>query len=74
MNEAEAMAAILSTGAGKALLGCEWGTKLAMPDDLAVCDAQATKRIVLYDEGREAILQFCPKHASRVVEETTQHG
>lgn len=56
----------------QALLGCDWGRALSTEDDPEPCPDQAASIVVLYDDGEPvAEVKVCPKHKSRLVEETT---
>jgi hypothetical protein len=53
------------------LLGCEWGRGVTTPDDTEPCMDRAGSIVVLHYEGRERAMKVCPKHRSRICEETT---
>ena len=53
------------------LIGCEWGRVVATEDDPESCPTQAASMTVIHDGLFEARVKLCPKHKSRVLEETT---
>lgn len=58
-----------------ALIGCDWGRKIALPENRHPCARQATRRIALYQEGQiHALVQVCDEHGVLVDEQTDRHG
>lgn len=59
---------------GHALLGCDWGTKVASTDDRTVCIRQARQRVVLHGPGGERYeVKVCREHAVAIDLETDPH-
>lgn len=50
-----------------ALLGCEWGWRIALTDDRDPCQARAVQRVMLHGhtEG-DLLVQLCGPHRDRV--------
>lgn len=71
--ELHAAEALLGTAAGRALLGCNWGTKVAHPSSPGECHRQAVQMVMLYDEGARHPVKLCQSHADLVVALTTPH-
>jgi hypothetical protein len=72
VNEAPLTAAMLLMGPvrGHSMLGCDWGTRVALPDDQALCVRQA-RRIVVIHDGPDAIdLKVCDEHFAKLGEHT----
>lgn len=65
---------LLGTMQGRALLGCDWGTRIGLPDDRAVCPHQAVQIIILYDNGRPYDVKVCQAHADEVLAHTAPHA
>lgn len=57
----------------QALIGCSWGRKVGADDDLEPCPDQAVRLAVLYDEGKAVEVRLCPKHMSRIMEDSEPH-
>jgi hypothetical protein len=60
----------------RAMIGCHWGVLVSAPDDTEECFDQATRRIALHPdpESEEFVMvQVCPLHASKIMDETTPH-
>lgn len=61
------------------LIGCDWGHIFRTDDDPYPCWEQATRRITLHNPHKapnapdEVTIKVCPKHVSRVLEETNPH-
>ena len=55
------------------LIWCDWGTKVSLPHDEAVCHEQARRRVVLHDGPFEMHLQLCGMHHLVVERETDPH-
>lgn len=55
------------------LIGCAWGRKVWAHDDPEPCPEQATNITVLHDGATAMEVRLCPRHKSRLVEETTEH-
>ncbi len=57
------------------LIGCDWGSKIALPNDRAVCGQKAAQRIVIHNPaGRGAlILKLCTGHLALIEYETDPH-
>lgn len=53
------------------LIGCDWGEVVFTTDDHEQCRDRATRRVVLHRDVEKFYLQVCPKHMSRLAEETT---
>lgn len=53
------------------LLGCAWGRRVATPDDNEPCPDPAHRIVVVHDGPTEHELKLCPRHFSRVLDETT---
>ena len=71
-DERPLTAAMLLAGPvrGHAMLGCDWGSRVATPDDQALCIRQA-RRIVVIHDGPDAIdLKVCEEHGGRLEAET----
>lgn len=69
-------AAVLLLGAdqGHALIGCDWGRKVSLPDDREVCTSQARRRLILHGPaGEEYDLKACDQHADVLERETDPH-
>lgn len=71
------------TGFAHRLIGCWWGHDFcpakpgpdAAPEDRQPCWERASKRIAVHadaDDIEGTVLQFCPRHASLVMEETDE--
>lgn len=59
---------------GHALLGCGWGTVIALPDDREICIRQARQIVVLYGPGGAVCdVKLCLEHAAMVERETDPH-
>lgn len=59
---------------GHALLGCEWGTAIALPDDQDVCIRQARRIVVIHGTGNAVRdMKLCLEHAATVERETEPH-
>lgn len=59
----------------QALLGCEWGRRIALPDDRAECSERAVQRMMLHgDTGPRALVQLCRAHFDKVSDLTDPHG
>lgn len=70
-------AAVLLLGAerGHALIGCDWGTKVGLPDDREVCISQARSQVVLHDlDGKAYTLKVCDEHAATLMRATNPHN
>lgn len=58
---------------GHAILGCDWGTRVATPDDREVCTRQARQIFVLH--GKTAYeVKVCEAHRDRLYAETDPHA
>lgn len=55
------------------ILGCEWGRKVALPDDKLPCTRQAVQRLVLHDGPITLCFQFCAEHFAVVEGQTDPH-
>lgn len=53
------------------LVGCAWGRDVWLEDDPDPCQERADSITVLHDGPRELAVKLCPKHKSRIIEETT---
>lgn len=58
---------------GHALLGCDWGTRVATADDMGLCERQARQIVVLHDGPESIDVKVCLAHAARLAEETDPH-
>jgi hypothetical protein len=56
---------------GHALLGCDWGTLVAAPDDREVCVRQARQIVALYNGDDRTDVRVCLVHRDRLLAETT---
>lgn len=59
----------------KALIGCDWGTTIALTEDEPECKEQATQRVVLHDPGSPwtQMVQVCDFHAAALDYHTDPH-
>jgi hypothetical protein len=54
-----------------ALIGCDWGRAIMLPDNRHPCAKRATRRIALYQDGQiHAVVKVCDEHAELVDEQT----
>ena len=62
----------MSTAQGmiQSLLGCAWGRSVWTDDDPGECPEQATSITVLHQGASQMEVRLCPKHKSRIIEET----
>lgn len=58
---------------GRAMLGCDWGTKLGVLEDFQVCPRQARARFVLHSADGERDIKVCAEHAAVVERMTDPH-
>jgi hypothetical protein len=75
MDGLSAAALLFGAERGHALLGCDWGTKVALPDDREVCTRQAARRLMLHgfpDGPRQ--FKACDHHAEILERETDPHA
>lgn len=56
------------------LIGCVWGRAVWLDDDPDPCPEQAASITVVHDGPKEIQLKLCPKHKSRILEETAPHA
>lgn len=56
------------------LIGCTWGRSVWTEDDPDACPDQAASITVVHDRGKQIELKLCPKHKSRILEETAPHA
>lgn len=56
------------------LIGCAWGYAVSTEDDPEPCPEQAASITVVHRGHEQVQLKLCPKHKSRIIEETTPHG
>lgn len=54
----------------QALLGCDFGSVVATPDDTDPCKRQATSRVVVHDGPASIELQLCDTHRAVIDEQT----
>lgn len=57
-----------------ALLGCDWGRKIALPGNTTPCTRAAEERIVLHNGGRQVVVQMCDEHGALIKAETEPHA
>lgn len=70
-----AAALLLGAGPFHALIGCDWGTKVALPDDQEVCTARAQRRLIIHGRNGETYdLQVCDPHAAVIEQQTDPHA
>lgn len=69
----DAAVLLLGPDRGHALLGCDWGTYIALPSDLEVCVRQATQRMVIHEGATEHPVKLCAAHAALVESRTDPH-
>lgn len=55
------------------LIGCAWGRDVWLDDDPTPCPEQAASITVIHDQDKQIQLKLCPKHKSRILEETAEH-
>lgn len=59
----------------RALIGCVWGQDVATPDDPDECFERASRDVMVYQpddpDWHGRALRLCPRHTSRVMEEST---
>lgn len=65
---------LLGPTAGHTMLGCDWGTRVAAPDDREVCIRQARQIVVLHDGDDLTDVKVCLVHRDRLLAETVPHG
>lgn len=59
------------------LLGCEWGRRIALPDDRAECPERAVQRMMLHGDaapGGMWLVQLCRAHFDKVSALTDPHA
>jgi len=54
-----------------ALLGCQWGSDIAHPDDLLPCSERAVQIVVLHDGPRKMAFKLCARHRDLALAEST---
>ncbi len=54
------------------LLGCEWGTRIALPGNKTPCVLRATGRIQIHNHPQDGtfLVQLCDSHMALVMRET----
>lgn len=63
-----------ATGVLQELLGCEWGRRIATPDDTEKCSDRAANIVVVHEGDAEASFKLCSRHRDRALAETTARG
>lgn len=61
-------------GFARALLGCEWGTAVALPGDTDPCADRAERYYALHAPDGVRYVKLCAFHGSLVVEHTDPHS
>lgn len=56
------------------LLGCSWGRKIVMGNDMALCPEKAVKIVILHDGPDEMEVRLCALHLAVVEGETVPHA
>jgi hypothetical protein len=58
-----------------ALLGCDWGRRIALPgEDVTPCPQPAEARVVLHIDGDPAVFQFCDRHRGLIDAASEPHA
>lgn len=56
-----------------ALIGCDWGTRIATDGDIGVCENQAVRRVCLHAGEQTIDVKVCAHHLVTVTRLTDPH-